>query len=941
MKQTRERQNRQSNQSRQSKQSGQQGIEFPTIEFPTIEFIVKGVRAVIALAVITGTSLLWVPLQVQANVNPSLLKKEEKEKFSKAFPEDINNETFPQTIESFDFRNANIMDLISAIGKITGRNFILDSQDIKGTVTIIAPSKITVAEAWNAFLSALASNGLTIVREGPFTHIRKINNAVKDNLDTFSGKYFPNTNQMITRIVHLKHISAKEVQSILTTLRSRYGKINPYEPTNSLIITELGGNMERIDRILRQLDVPGFEEKMELVPVKYASATEIARLISEITKHQSGGSGSRFSSRNRSSKKAKPSFTVIPDDRTNSLIVVSNLIGVKKIKSLIKRLDFPLEGGAGSGIYVYYVKYGDAEKIAKTLKSVLKPDKTSSKKNTKSTPSYLLNIPKSIFQDKEIQITSDKDTNSLIIATNKQTYNSLLNLIGRIDISRDQVYVESIIMEMRIGDGHNWGLGYYQFNKESNGVGRAGFNTLNIANILNPINGRGAILGFGSKEKVSINTGTNNIELSSLVGFINFIKTVAKTNILATPQLIAMDNEKASFEAGEKVPVSQTLTVGTANNPATQSVNFEDATIKLELTPRISPQSDKVRLEIKQDIKQVSNSRPQAKDLQNSAVILSKRNIETNVVVPSGDTVVLGGLYQNDESVQINKIPLLGDIPILGWFFKSQSVTMSKINLLIFITPTILRSKEGRQALLERKLSERMDFIDSHQRGDYDPYVDTVEKIAKGLPSRQKRKGKGKGEEGDGEEEGTGQKGKGKGKDSKATSAETPIPIEDSEDAEESGESELESDADTEETESAGETEGDESEGESVPGEGSQNEGSDEEDEELGDLSEDEDEGDEDEGDEDEGDEFLNELGGEEEEAEKSEGKGESKPQGDSSSQSKGTPSASEQPPSDEDLLDQVGDDDDDDEEEFLDQIGGDDDKDDEDDEGEDVFEGF
>ena len=519
---------------------------------------------------------------VQANVNASLLSKEEKEKFSKSFPEDISNKEFPQIIESFDFRNANIMDLISAIGKITGRNFILDTQDIKGTVTIIAPSKITVAEAWRAFLSALASNNLTIVQEGPFTHIRKISNAMKDNIDTFSGKYFPNTRQVITRIIHLKHISAKEIQSSLSSLRSRYGQIKFYEPTNSLIITELGANIERMDRILRQLDVPGFEEQMEVIPIEHASAIELARLISEIIKQQSGGSSSRFSRGRKNSN--KPSFTVIPDDRSNSLIVVSNLIGVKKIKSLIKKLDFPLEDGSGSGIYVYYVKYGDATKIAKTLKSVIKSNKSSSTKNKKSGTSYLLNLSKSIFQDKEIQITSDKDTNSLIVASNKQTYNSLLKLIGRIDISRDQVYVESIIMEMRVGDSHDWGLGYYKFDKDSNGIGRTGFNTLNISSLLNPVNGRGAILGFGSKEKVTINTGTGNIELSSVIGFINFIKTVAKTNILATPQLIATDNEKASFEAGERVPVSQSLTLGNDNTPATRSTNFEDATIKLDIT---------------------------------------------------------------------------------------------------------------------------------------------------------------------------------------------------------------------------------------------------------------------------------------------------------------------------------------------------------------------
>ena len=196
-----------------------------------------------------------------------LTSKDGRVDFSKANPEDITNENFPNLIESFDYPNADISEIVKAISKLTGKNFILE-KGVSGTISIIAPSQITVAEAYKAFLTALAMNGYTVVPSGNFLKIRSLQNATTDSIETYAGNYFPNSDQLVTRIVKLKYINAEEVQKTLRPLVNKQGDITPYAPTNSLIITDFGSNVERMSNIINQLDVPGFEEKLVVIPIQ-------------------------------------------------------------------------------------------------------------------------------------------------------------------------------------------------------------------------------------------------------------------------------------------------------------------------------------------------------------------------------------------------------------------------------------------------------------------------------------------------------------------------------------------------------------------------------------------------------------------------------------------------------------------------------------------------
>ena len=680
-----------------------------------------------------------------------VLSKNKQDKMAKANIEDITNDNYPETIESFDFPNADIQDVVKAISELTGKNFILDN-NVRGKITIIAPSKITVAEAYKAFLSALAINGLAIVPSGGFYKIRQVRDAAKDNIETFSGNYYPNSDQLITRIIHLKHISAENVQSDLKNLASPKGELNIYKQTNSLIMTDWGSSIDRVMKIIAQLDVPGFEDQMELIHINYARAKDLADLVDKIVNKGSGntrnsGAGAfsagvpRYNTQGTAGQKGSAYFMVIPDDRTNSLIVVGNKAGITRIKKLISQLDFRLPPDENGGVYVYYVRHGEAEKIAQTINGVAKEttQKPAANNQMQAFPSfggYPSQNPQGATTGQQeifggdVKISADKGNNSLIIVASRQDYEVVLNLLKQIDIARDQVFVEGYIMEMNLADTNRYEIGYMKYAGET-GVARSGFNGLkDLSTVLSPTAGSGTVLSFGdtNQNNMLTITGPNGspVKIPNLLGFINFLKSSAKANLLSEPKIMAMDNQEALIEVGTKVPIG--VKSQTTNGITSESIDFDDATVSLTLKPFISPTSKTIRLDINQSIKQMTNvAIPEG--LKGKAVPLSTRKIKTNIVVNDGETAILGGLIKDEESEEISKVPLLGDIPILGWLFKSREAKKNKVNLMVFLTPKIVRSAEDKLDLMGKVVDERIEYAKS--AGGRDPFGAVVDKLQK------------------------------------------------------------------------------------------------------------------------------------------------------------------------------------------------------------------
>ncbi len=645
--------------------------------------------------------------------------------------EDMTDANYPDLVEA-NFPNAEITDVVKAISQLTNKNFIIDP-GVRGKITIIAPTKVTVAEAYKAFLAALAVNGFTVVPYGKFLKVKASRNAQRDSIETYTGKYAPTSDIYITRIIHLKHISAEEVNKRLRVLPSKDGEMTPYEPTNSLLITDYGANVERMVKIINELDRPGFEEQLAVIKIRYAKVKELADLINQIINKETKSGGSapsfganvpRFRSRGGTAAAGTPEelSLVAPDDRTNALIVVGNKAGIEKVRDLVKKLDYKLDPAEAGGVFVYYVRYGEAEKIAGTISGLASGTSSSGAASPPggagafggggfgagATRAASPLDRQNIFGG-DVKVNADKSTNSLVITASKQDYDTVRSLLAKLDLPRDQVFVETIIMEMNAVKTRDWNPAYYSFNKESQGKGRMGFSRGNLTGLLSPLGDKGAILGFGSGDTFDFSVGGQTVKIPSLIAFINFISQNTESNILSTPRIMALDNEEAMIEVGDKVPVGQTTT--SVGNNVVNDVKTDDATIKLVLTPFIRPDSDVVRMKLEQSVKQVNPNSGVSANLAAISTTISNRTIKTNIVVNSGDTAVLGGLIRDEESVDETKIPILGDIPVLGWLFKSRLMTKKKINLVVFITPRIIRGGQDSQDLLSEKSNERIDWV--------------------------------------------------------------------------------------------------------------------------------------------------------------------------------------------------------------------------------------
>jgi general secretion pathway protein D len=662
--------------------------------------------------------------------------------FMDAQPEDIHNENFPDTVESFDYKDAPISDVVNAIARLTGKRFIFE-QNLNGKITIISPGKITVAEAWQTFLSSLAMNGLTVVPSGKFLKIQKMDDAKTGALDIYSGAYYPDGDQLITKIIRLKYLSAEDASKTFEKIiKSKAGQVIPYEKTNSLIVTDLGSNVSKITQVLEELDKPGFEERLHVIPIKNAKAKDIAELVDKIINKGEDKKKNTFrpASRFGAQEKNESLSLVTPDERTNSIIVVGNKEGIDRIVKLVHQLDYPLDPADAGGVYVYYVKHGEAKKIADTLNGIAQEqEKKSSSPAGTSDP----NNPASFQAPKQKQnlfggdviIKADENTNSLIITANKQDYNTVLSLLEKMDIPRDQVFVEAYIVEMDAQKADTWSVNVLKFkgdnipaNADANTISRAGFITsANGIQTLSTVGAEGGVFGFGDGDLVSVKIGGATFSVPNLLGFIEALKKNINANVLSTPQIMAMDNEESYIEVGDEVPVAVN-TAQTAVGVAQQMVQFKDATILLKLKPFISPDSDIVTLNVEQKANDISNKIPAAAQLAQSAQGIKKRTIKTNLTLKSGDVAVIGGLMQETDKLDERKIPFLGDIPVLGWLFKGRTVSRLKTNLMVFLSPKIIRNSQDHRKLTKSKYDDRIEWVKRNLNGR-DPFGSYLEPI--------------------------------------------------------------------------------------------------------------------------------------------------------------------------------------------------------------------
>lgn len=648
----------------------------------------------------------------------------------------LNPETAfgPEIVESFDFPDTDIMEITRHMQKLTGINLILD-KDVKGKVSIIAPTPITVGDAWKAYLAALNMAGYSLIKTGAFYKVINSRDIRYTPTKIYTGNYTPDTENYVMRVISLKSVSAAEIARNFRPFMSRYGRIIDIKQTNTIIIADTGSNINRLAKMVKFLDVPGHEESLQIVRVKNSSAQEIAKLLDNILKGgagaQAGRAGTatpRFSATGSGSESTSVISRIIAEPRTNSIIAMANAEGAKQLRDLILKLDVKLVSSSSNRVHVYYLNYGDSEELSKTLSSIVSGASggaggaTAGAAGGATGGSRFSSFSSSGGGDNpifsaEVKITSDKNNNALVVTASPTDWLTLKDVISRLDIPRDQVYVEGLILEANVTKNRSFGVEYAGAYGQGTAQ-RAGYLTqssstngllgLLSSGVPQSIGGLVAGVGIGPSRNIPIKNAQgqtiSNARVNAVSALIKAVASHGSTNILATPQILAMDNTEATFEVGDTNPITN-QTIGTGGVNAFSTVD-QEAKLTLKITPQINKVTRFVRLKINQKIDAFKAS-PTGDT--NRGLPKTVRSAQTEVMVRDRDTIAMGGLLREVETVSNSKIPLLGDIPVLGWLFKNKSRQVDKVNLLFFMTPKILApyaktaSVNSRELLNKRK----------------------------------------------------------------------------------------------------------------------------------------------------------------------------------------------------------------------------------------------
>ena len=587
-----------------------------------------------------------------------------------------------QRFVSIDFNNVDISVFIKFISELTGKNFVID-QRVKGKVTIISPSKISVDEAFKVFESVLDVHGFATVETGKLTKIIPAPDARTKNIETRTqAKGDSDDDQVVTQLMPLRYADPDEVKRLFTPMVSKSSVILSYAPTNTLIITDNYSNIARLMKILKTIDIPGVGREITIFPIHNADAAKLVSLLEIVfvkTSVVAAKKGKASSDR---------SAAFVADERTNSIIMVASEVDTNRIRSLIDTLDQETPKGKEK-IHVYFLEYAAAEEIVAVLKDLPTEDKTKAA-GAKEAP---------VISDK-VTITADKATNSLIITADRDDYATLVEIIHQIDIPRAMVYIEALIMEVNAAKsfdlGTEWVVGDdVNLPQDRQGIIGGGFTTDDSNLQFNPATGglipaltSGLSLGlFGQAIEIA------GVSFPSIAAIVQAYKKDRDINILSTPQLLTTDNQEASITVGKNIPF-QTAT-STTNNDTFNSFEYRDVGKTLKITPQIN-KDRMVRLNLSLEVSALESS------VDNRPTTL-KRTVETTVMVKDSSTVVIGGLIDDTFSQTEYKVPCLGDIPGLGWLFKTRSKGSEKSNLFIFITPKVVQNPKEASTIHESK----------------------------------------------------------------------------------------------------------------------------------------------------------------------------------------------------------------------------------------------
>lgn len=592
-----------------------------------------------------------------------------------------------------NFSDVDIATMVKFISDLTGKNFVLDER-VKGKISVYSPSKLSTDEAFNVFTSVLEVKGFTIVPAGKVYKIVPTAQAKQSGMKLLTAKdRIPVSDAYVARIIPLERISAQEAVTFLQPIVSKDGYIAALGSNNMLMVVDSALNIQKLTSILAQADSAQKRSGAETIFLKNATAESVATVIREWL----GGRGSRTAPGQAGQQQGASTagVLVIPDNRLNAIVISGNKRDTDEIKKLIDLMDV-VPPTSSSKINVYYLENADATEVGKVLDGIIKGVPATTQPAAAGAAAAIPS--QSPFEGSKISVTPDKATNSLVIMASPADYQNLLQVIQKLDKRRRQVFVQAVIAEVSLDKAKELGLSL-----AVSGGGVSG-NTA-AAGVFDPFNFVGGSdpqqsLIFEVLQGLAQSPGAN----LQLGGALKALISNGAVNVLSTPNIMTSDNKEAEIFVGENVPFL-TSTNLTSTGLSQQSIERKDTGITLRITPQIS-EGEFVKLDIYQEISAVKDSIGQAQDL-----ITTKRSAKTAVVVKDKETVVIGGLIQDRDTETVNKIPLLGDIPLLGWLFKTKSTRREKTNLMIVLTPRIIRG------------ADEMAEISNLQKGKFDDAI--------------------------------------------------------------------------------------------------------------------------------------------------------------------------------------------------------------------------
>ncbi len=650
---------------------------------------------------------------------------------------------------TLNFVDAEIAAVARTMGVITGRNMVVDPR-VQGTINMSSQKALSPAAAYNQFLTVLRLQGAVVVDSQGISKVVPEADAKLQTGVVSVGAVPVKTggNQIVTQIFNLSYDSAANLLPILRPLISPNNTINVNPSNNSLIITDYAENLQRIARIIAASDVPNATD-VEILPLTNALASDLAPLILRLVDSGSAGAaGVTAATPGQADTSVKT--TVIAETRSNALIVrTANAARMSLVKSLAVKLDQPSSKNAAGNVHVVFLKNADALKLAVTLRASLA---SLASTNTSSSGADVVRpgTPRRVSQinieagertgvqssappSTGGQIQADPATNSLIITAAEPQYRQLRAVIDQLDSRRAQVFVESLIAEINSDKAAEFGIQWQNTlngsKTDTNNLSAIGTNYGTAGKNLLALTASGFSTTAATATAPSVLPATGlNLGLGTIIAgktilgmFANFLQTTGEGNILSTPNLLTLDNEEAEIIIGQNVPfVTGQYTNGGASSSGStgtvnpfQTVERKDVGLTLKVKPQIS-ENGTIKLEIYQEVSSV-----QASSINSTTgLITNKRSIQTNVLVEDGGIVILGGLLQDEYSGNKEQVPLLGDIPLFGNLFKTESRSRKKTNLMVFLRPVVVR--DG--AATEQLSLNRYDLMRSGQQAAQPPF---------------------------------------------------------------------------------------------------------------------------------------------------------------------------------------------------------------------------